>query len=159
MEQLEDQLGDLVMMTNCAVCNLQVTNQVYCWDIAWSEHLINKLLIQVMVLEGWEGNLIEIPNSLALIPVPPPGGNLLVEIMDRTDDDTAQAAAEDQVEVGVLQVLREEGGVFGIEGETFKEGKDVIDVLRWMAVRDMEIPRYPQPLDYDNCNYIPDVQQ
>ena len=67
LEQLEDQPGDLVMMTNCMVHDLQVTNQVYHQDLRRLERLINKLLIKVMVLEGCDGNLIEIPDSLALI--------------------------------------------------------------------------------------------
>ena len=40
-----------------------------------------------MVLEGHQDYPIEIPNSLAPIPIAAPGGNLLVEIVDRTNDD------------------------------------------------------------------------
>ena len=55
-------------------------------------------------------------------------------------------------------MLREEGGVFGIEGEIFKEGEDVLDVLRQVVVRDQEILRYPEASGYDDLNYIPDRQ-
>ena len=47
---------------------------------------MDKLLVRVIVLET-QGNPIEIPNSLALIPIPPPGGNLLVEIINGIDDE------------------------------------------------------------------------
>ena len=40
-----------------------------------------------MVLEGCRRNSIEIPDSLAPIPIPPPGDNLLVEIVDGMDND------------------------------------------------------------------------
>ena len=92
LEWLEDQLGDLIIMTNHTVHNLQVANQVYHQDLARSERLIDELLIRVMVLEGQEGNPIEIPDSPAPVLIPLPGGNLLVKIMDRTDNDAVQAA-------------------------------------------------------------------
>ena len=66
--------------------------------------------------------------------------------------------AEDQTEVGVLRVLRKEGGAFGIEGEIFKEGKDVMDVLQWVVARDQEILRYLEAPSYNDPNYIPDRQ-
>ena len=69
---------------------------------------MDKLLVRVMVLEGTQGNLIEIPNSPAPILIPPPGGNLLVEIVDGMDDDMVQVIIEDQEEGNVLQVEGEE---------------------------------------------------
>ena len=89
----------------------------------------SELLIWVTVLEGCQDHLIEIPDSPAPIPIPAPGGNLLVEIMDRTDNDAVQAIVEDQVEAGVIRVMRVEGRVFGITREIFEEGEDIIDVL------------------------------
>ena len=66
---------------------------------------------------------------------------------------------EDQAE-GVVRrrVTIEEGGVFGVAGELYKEGEDIMDVLRRVKVRDAEIPRYPAAPDYDDLNYIPDRQ-
>ena len=55
-------------------------------------------------------------------------------------------------------MLREEGGVFGIEGEIFKEGEDMLDILKQVVVRDQEILRYPKPPRYNDLNYIPDRQ-
>ena len=54
--------------------------------------------------------------------------------------------------------MREKGGAFGINREIFEEGEDVMDVLCQVAVRDQEILRYTQPLNYDDLNYIPDRQ-
>ena len=39
---------------------------------------MDELLVRVTVLKGTQGDLIEIPDSLAPIATPPPGGNLLV---------------------------------------------------------------------------------
>ena len=122
------------------------------------ERLNSELLIRVMVLEGHQDHPIEIPDNPALIPIPAPGGNLLVEINDRVDDDMVQVIMEDQVEAGVRWVTVEEGGVFRIDGEIFKEGEDVMDVLCQVAARDQEIPRYIQPPMYEDKNYIPDRQ-
>ena len=106
------------------------------------------------VLEGCKGNLIEIPDSPAPIPIPPPGGDLLVKIVDGIDDDMAQVIVEDQAGVSVT-----EGRAFGIDGEIFKEGEDMYDVLWQVVARDQEIPRYPKVPGYDNLNYIPDRQE
>ena len=67
---------------------------------------------------------------------------------------------EDQVE-GVMRwrVMIEEGGVFGIAGEFYEEGEDIMDVFRWVKAQDAEIPQYRAPLDYEDLNYIPDVQE
>ena len=122
-------------MTNWLVHDLQVTNQVYHQDLRRMERLVDKLLIRVTVLEGWEGNLIEIPNSLVPILIPPPGGNILVEIVDGMDDEAVQAVVEDQAEAGVLQVTGVEARTFRIEGEIF-EGKDMYNVLCQVVIRD-----------------------
>ena len=66
---------------------------------------------------------------------------------------------EDQAEGGVLRVSREEGLVFGIEGEIFEEGEDMMDVLWRVVARYQEILRYPEVPGYDDPNYIPDVQE
>ena len=83
-----------------------------------------------MVLEVTQDHLIIIPDSLLPVPIPAPGGNLLVKIDDGVDDEAVQAIAEDQAE-GVVRrrVMIEEGGVFGVVGE-FYEGEDIMDVLR-----------------------------
>ena len=70
------------------------------------EALNSELLRQVVALEHGQGNLIIIPDSPELIPVPSPGGlgpgSMLVEIDDGVDDEWAQAIAEDQAE-GVVR--------------------------------------------------------
>ena len=158
LAQVEDQLGNLIMMMDWTCQDLQITNQVLNQDVVQIERLMDKHLVRVMVLEGTQGNLIEIPNSPALIPVPPPGGNLLVEIIDGMDDEVAQVIIEDQVEGQGLRVEGEEVRDLGVEGEVFEEGEDMLDVLRWMVARDQEILRYPEPPHYDDLNYIPDRQ-
>ena len=67
--------------------DLYLTNEAYHWDLRRVERLNGELLMRVMVLEGCQDNPIKIPDSLVLIPIPPLGGNLLVEIVDRTNDD------------------------------------------------------------------------
>ena len=52
----------------------------------------------------------------------------------------------------------EEGGVFGIVGEEYEDGEDIMDVLRRVEAQDQEISRYPPVPGYDDP-YIPDVQQ
>ena len=127
------------------------------------ERLNSELLVLVAALEHGRGNPIRI-DSPEPIPVPPPGGlglgSILVEIDDGVDDEWNQAVVEDQAE-GVVRrrVMIKEGGVFGIAGEEHKDGEDIEDVLCQVEARDQEIPRYPLVLDYDDLNYIPDVQQ
>ena len=101
-----------------------------------------------------------IPDSLTLIPVPPPGlgpGSVLVEIDDGVDNAWAQTIAEDQAEGVERQVMIKEGGVFGVTRELYEEGEDIMDVLQRVEVRDAEIPRYRPPLLYDD-KYVPDHQ-
>ena len=157
LEQLEDQLSNVITMTERLVMELHLQNEVYHQDFRRVKRLNSELLIRVMVLEGCQDHPIEIPDSPVPILIPAPGGNLLVEIVDGTNDDMAQVVAEDLAEgVGVRRVMREEGGVFRINGEVFKDGEDVMDVLCWVAARDQEILRYTQPPNYDDPNYIPD---
>ena len=97
------------------------------------------------------------------IPVPPPVlglGSVLVEIDDGVDDVAVQVITEDQME-GVVRrrVTIEEGGVFGVAGEFYKEGEDIMDVLRWVEAQDAEIPRYRPPPLYDDDDYVPDHQE
>ena len=141
-------------MTDQTCWDLQITNQVLNWDVSQLERLVDELLVRVTVLEGTQGNLIKIPDSLALIPIPLPESNLLVKIVDGIDDDMAQVIVEDQAGVSVT-----EGRAFGIDGEIFEEGEDMYDVLWQVVARDQEIPRYPKVPGYDDLNYIPDRQE
>ena len=111
-----------------------------------------------MVLEATQDNPIVIPDSLPPIPIPAPGGNLLVEIDDGVDE-VVQVIAEDQVE-GVVRrrVMIEEGGVFGVTGEFYEEGEDLMDVLRQVEAWNAKIPRYRGPPGCENLDYIPDRQ-
>ena len=121
------------------------------------------MLRQVAALKHGQGNPIIIPDSLELIPVPPPGGlgpgSVLVEIDDGVDDEWAQVIMEDQAE-GVVRrrVTIKEGRVFRIIGEEYKEGEDIMDILCRVEAWDWEILRYPPVPGYDDP-YIPDVQQ
>ena len=99
------------------------------------ERLNSELLVWVTVLEGTWDSLIIIPDSLPPIPIPAPGENLLVEIVDGTNDEAMQVITEDQVEgVGRRRVMIEEGGVFRVAGEFYKEGEDIMDALRQVEV-------------------------
>ena len=44
-------------------------------------------------------------------------------------------------------------------GEFYEEGEDIMDVLQRVEAWDTKIPRYTQPPNYDDLNYIPDVQE
>ena len=126
------------------------------------ERLNSELLRQVVALEHGQENLILIPDSPEPIPVPPPGGlspgSVLVEIDNGVDDEQAQVIREDQAE-GVVrrQVTIEEGGVFGVVGEFYKEGEDIMDVLRRVEADEAKVPRYQPPPTYDD-NYVLDHQ-
>ena len=164
LEHIKGQLGDLTMMMDHAVCHHDITLESYRQDLRWVERLNRELLRQVAALEhGW-GNLIIIPDSPELVLVPPPGGlsleSVLVGIDDGVDDEQVQVIMEDQVE-GVVRrrVMIEEGGVFRITGEEYEDGEDLEDVLRRVEAWDWEILRYPLALDYNDPNFIPDVQQ
>ena len=123
------------------------------------ERLNSELLVWVTALEGTQDSPIIIPDSPPPIPIPAPGRNLLVEINNSMDDAAVQAIAEDQME-GVVRrrVMIEEGGVFGIMGEIYEDGEDIMDVLRHIEACDAEIPQYPEAPSYDDLNYIPDRQ-
>ena len=141
-----------------------VRSESYCQDLCQVEALNSELLRRVAALEHGQGNLIIVLDSPELVPVPPPGGlslgSVLVEINNGVDNKQNQAIAEDQAEGVVRQrVTIEEGGVFGVAGELYEEGEDIMDVLQWVEAQDQEIPRYLPALGYDDLNYIPDVQQ
>ena len=93
-----------------------------------------ELLRQVLALEHGRGNPIMVLDSPELVPIPPPRilgpGSMLVEINDGVDDEWNQVVMEDQVE-GVVRrrVTIEEGGVFGVVGELYEEGEDIMDIL------------------------------
>ena len=124
------------------------------------ERLNSELLVQVTALEATQDHLIVIPDSPLPIPIPAPGGNLLVEISNGTNGAAAQVITEDQAE-GVVRrrITIEEGGVFGIAGEFYEEGEDIMDVIHQVEAWNAEIPRYWPAPSYDNPNYIPDVQE
>ena len=73
---------EFVMMLDCSVQDLQIANLAYCQEITNLNSLVDQLLRRVIVLERHRDSLIEIPDSLAPIPIPPPGGEQLVEIED-----------------------------------------------------------------------------
>ena len=137
-----------------------MANESYRQDLRQVERLNGELLVQVMALEGTWDSLIIVPDSPPPIPIPAPGGNLLVEIVDGTDNEVVQAITKDQVE-GVVRkrMTIKEDRVFGVAGEFYKEGEDLMDVLRQVEVWDAEIPRYRAPLDYDDLSFIPDIQE
>ena len=83
----------------------------------------------------------------------------MVEI-DGVDNEAAQVIVEDQAE-GVVKrrVMIREGGAFRVAREFYKEGKDLMDVIHQVEAWDVEIPRYRPALDYNDPNYIPDVQE
>ena len=54
--------------------------------------------------------------------------------------------------------MGEEARVFGVKGEIFEEGEDILDVLRQVVVREQEILRYPEPSQHDDEDYVPDKQ-
>ena len=119
------------MITENVVGRLLVASESYHWDLHQVERLNLELLVWVTALEGNQDHPIIIPDSPPPIPIPALSGNLLVEIVDRTDDVEAQANAEDQVEGRVRRrVMIEEGGAFGVAGELYEEGEDIMDVLR-----------------------------
>ena len=51
----------------------------------------------------------------------------------------------------------EEGGVFGVTGELYEEGEDIMDILWRVEAQDNEIPRYRPPPSY-NDKYVPNHQ-
>ena len=158
-EHLEGSFQDLMTMVDHAVRRLLLANESYCWDLCRVERLNSELLVWVMALEGTRDSPIIIPDSPPPMPIPAPGGNLLVEIEDRTDNAAAQVITEDQVEGRVVRrVMIEEGGVFGIVGEIYEDGEDIMDVLQHIEACDAEIPQYPEAPSYDDLNYIPDRQ-
>ena len=137
-----------------------MSTESYCQDLHQVERLNSELLVWVMALEGTQDSLIIIPDSPPPIPILAPGGNLLVEIEDGTDNTAVQVIVEDQAEGRVRRRVKiEEGGVFGVAGELYEEGEDIMDVLRQVEAWDAEIPQYRPAPSYDNPNYIPDVQQ
>ena len=118
LEHLEGLFYDLMMIVENAVGRIVMMMESYRRDLCQVERLNSELLVQVMALEGtWDSPII-IPDSPLPIPIPAPGGNLLVEIEDGSDDAAAQAIVEDQVEgAGRRRVMIKEGGVFGVAGE------------------------------------------
>ena len=129
LEHLEGQFQDLVMMMENMVGRLSMASESYRQDLYQVERLNRELLVQVTVLEATQDHPIIIPDSLPPIPIPAPGGNLLVEIENGTDDAVAQVITEDQAEGVVRRVMIEEGRVFRVAGEFYKEGEDLMDVL------------------------------
>ena len=67
-------------LINWVLINLQTTNLAINWENNWLCCLVDKLLVQVTVLEGYQDSPSEIPDSPVPIPIPPPARQLLVEI-------------------------------------------------------------------------------
>ena len=130
----------------------------YCQDLHQVESLNTQLLMWMTALEATQDHPLEIPDSPVPILVPPPVLGLesvLVEI-----NEAAQVIMEDQVE-GVVRrrVTIREGGVFGVAREFYEEGEDLMDVICQVEAQDAEISRYRPTPDYNDPNYIPDVQE
>ena len=112
LEQLEDQLSNLVTMTENVVGRLSVANKSYHQDLHQVEWLNSELLVWVAALEHSWGNPIIIPDSLLPILIPASRSQLLVEIDNRVDDEVVQVITEDQAEgrerrrVTIEEVLR-----------------------------------------------------
>ena len=49
--------------------------------------------------------------------------------------------------------------MFRVAGEFYEEGEDLMDVIHWVEAQDVEIPQYRPAPDYDDPDYIPDVQE
>lgn len=92
---------------------------------------------------------------MAPIPVPPPGGNLLVEIQDGTDDEVNQVVAENLAE-GEGWLEGAEAEELGLLGEVFQDGETILDVLWRVNARENEIPCYPNLPNYYDPGYISD---
>ena len=43
--------------------------------------------------------------------------------------------------------------------EFYTEGEDLMDVIHWVEAQDTEIPRYRLAPDYNDPNYILDIQE
>ena len=82
-------------------------------------------MIQVMVLEGQQDNLIEIPDSPAVILISLPAGQLLVpideEVVEDSEDKKNFAIIEDQAR----QLEGEEVRELGVEGELYVDGENI----------------------------------
>ena len=136
-----------------------MANESYHQNLHQVERLNSELLVWVMVLEATHDHPIVIPDSPLAIPILASGGNLLVEIDNEVDNEVVQAIMEDQAEVVRRRVTIREGGAFGVAREFYKEGEDLMDVICQVEAWDVEVPRYQLALDYDDLNYIPDVQE
>ena len=91
LEYLEGSFGNLTMMVENAVGRIVMMMESYRWDLCQVERLNSELLVQVMVLEVTWDHLIVILDSPLPIPIPAPGGDLLVEINNGVDDAVVQA--------------------------------------------------------------------
>ena len=159
LAEVEGAHREYVQLSNGALHNLQITNQVYHQEITFLNSLMNQLLVQVTVLEGHWDSPLKIPDSLAPIPILPPAGQQLVEINDDKvsdlEDERNQVITEDQVEQ-FGRVEGEEVRELGIEEEIFKDGETILDVLRQRNLRGNEVLRYLAPQDYNDLGYLSD---
>ena len=150
-------------MTNEAVTRLQVGQERQRRDLRRVEEVNVELLRRVAVLEHGRDNPILILDSPEALPVQPPfvlgPGSVLIPI-DDVNDKRNQMITEDQarVEEERQRLTAEQAGEWGIEGEEYVDGETMEDVLRQVEARDLEVPRYPPVLGYDDP-FVPDVQE
>ena len=149
-----DRDGDKGVLAGCRPDHPQPSDQKP------SLSLRDELLVQVMVLEGCQGDPIEILGSPELILIPSPAGQQLILIDDEevpdSEDRRNQAITEDHVRVEELKLTGVEVRELGIEEEIFKDGETILDVLRQRNLRGNEVLRYLAPQDYNDLGYLSD---
>jgi len=139
------------------LCDLQQRDWIQQDEIRDLRGLVGQLLERVTVLEGRRDTPIEIPDSPALLPVCilPAEEHQLVPIelnLNSDEDEERWAIAEDQAQVLEGRDAEE----LGLVGEEFVDGEDILDLLWRRELRGDKVPKYIEPLSYDDLGYISD---
>ena len=108
-------------------------------------HLVDQLLTQMTVLEGWRDSLIEILDSPVLILISSLAGHLLILIEDLNPEEGEEDEGVDLDEV-----------FHPMPGEEYVEGETILDVLQRRNLRGDAVPEYEEALVYDDPGYILD---
>jgi len=110
--------------------------------------LVDELLNRVTALEGHQDNPIEIPDSPAPLPVriQIDDTHRLVPIEELVPD----SEGEEEQGVDLEEVFRVR------PGEEYADGETILDVLQRRNVRAEEVPKYVEPLAYNNPGYVSD---